>query len=195
VKPEYIIIHHSATKQGGVESFRRAHKAKGWRDVGYHYIIGNGTQSKDGEIEKGRAENDNGAHCPDQGMNFKSLGICLVGNLQEQKPTEKQMHSLEILCRELMKEYGIPYTRIKGHGEIMPTNCPGKNFNMASFRNKLKSGAVTKKDYEGHWAQEVIKKAMASGIMNGYPDGNWKPDEPVTRAELAVVLQRIETYK
>jgi flagellum-specific peptidoglycan hydrolase FlgJ len=47
------------------------------------------------------------------------------------------------------------------------------------------------KDYEGHWAEKDIEKVKAAGIMKGYPDGSFKPDQPVTRAELATVLAKI----
>jgi hypothetical protein len=43
----------------------------------------------------------------------------------------------------------------------------------------------------GHWAETPIRKAQASGTMNGYPDGSFKPDEPLTRAKAAVLLDRL----
>ena len=73
--PEYIIIHHSGTAQGDAETFRRAHKAKGWRDIGYHYVIGNGTYSRNGEVEEGRPEYEDGAHCKADGMNRKNRSV------------------------------------------------------------------------------------------------------------------------
>lgn len=191
-KPEYIIIHHSATQQGDAETFRRAHKAKGWRDIGYHYVIGNGTYSGDGEVETGRPENESGAHCSADGMNFKSIGICLVGNFDIDKPTPAQMEALEKLCRDIMAQYKIPVSKVLGHGEVKgaATNCPGRHFNMAEFRKRLEGGKVAK-DYEGHWAEEYIKKAINYGYMTGYPDGSFKPDQPITRAEFARVLSFI----
>lgn len=48
------------------------------------------------------------------------------------------------------------------------------------------------KDYEGHWAEDDIKEVMKDGLMSGYPDGSFKPDQPVTRAELAAVLTRLK---
>ena len=45
-------------------------------------------------------------------------------------------------------------------------------------------------DYDGHWAEESIRWAIANGMMKGYPDGTFRPDEPVTRAQLAEVLRR-----
>ncbi|WP_337102028.1 S-layer homology domain-containing protein [Paenibacillus sp. YIM B09110] len=43
-------------------------------------------------------------------------------------------------------------------------------------------------DIKGHWAEASIKQAVSSGIVTGYPDGNFKPDSTVTRAEFAVML-------
>jgi N-acetylmuramoyl-L-alanine amidase len=189
--PEYIIIHHSATAQGDVETFRRAHRAKGWRDIGYHYVIGNGTYSGDGEIETGRTEAEDGAHCSVDGMNRKSIGICLVGNFDKDKPTPAQMEALERLCRDIIERHKIPVSKVLGHGEVAATNCPGKNFDMAAFRKRLEGKPVEKKDYEGHWAQTYIEKAVNAGYMTGYPDGSFKPENPITRAEFCRVLSFI----
>lgn len=43
-------------------------------------------------------------------------------------------------------------------------------------------------DIVGHWAEENIKKLVGKGVVNGYPDGSFKPDHNVTRAEFATIL-------
>ena len=43
-------------------------------------------------------------------------------------------------------------------------------------------------DIGGHWAESTINKWADKGIISGYPDGTFKPDSPVTRAELAKIL-------
>lgn len=43
-------------------------------------------------------------------------------------------------------------------------------------------------DVTGHWAEDTINRWADKGIISGYPDGTFKPDNPVTRAELAKVL-------
>ena len=43
-------------------------------------------------------------------------------------------------------------------------------------------------DIAGHWAESDIKRAAAKGIVSGYPDGTFKPNHPVTRAEFTVML-------
>ena len=46
-------------------------------------------------------------------------------------------------------------------------------------------------DYQGHWAEDSIRKAIKAGIMRGYEDGSFQPDRAVTRAELATILDRL----
>lgn len=48
-----------------------------------------------------------------------------------------------------------------------------------------------KDDITGHWAEEAIRRCMELGLMRGYEDGSFQPDRPVTRAELATVLDRL----
>ena len=51
------------------------------------------------------------------------------------------------------------------------------------------------KDYEGRWSEGVIDRVKGLGVMEGYPDGSFKPTQPVTREELAVVAVRILELK
>jgi len=41
-----------------------------------------------------------------------------------------------------------------------------------------------------HWAYDIMKKAVAIGLINGYPDGTVRPDRPITRSEAAALFQR-----
>lgn len=50
--------------------------------------------------------------------------------------------------------------------------------------------AVTLKDLTGHWAENTIKEMVTRGIARGYPDGTFKPDNNITRAEFTVMLVR-----
>jgi len=43
-------------------------------------------------------------------------------------------------------------------------------------------------DIAGHWAQASIEQAVSGGIVFGYPDGTFKPNKTVTRAEFSVML-------
>lgn len=54
---------------------------------------------------------------------------------------------------------------------------------------------MNKDDVKGHWAEASIRKAMEKGVIKEYTDGTFKPDEPVTRAQLAVILDRLGLLK
>lgn len=132
----FVVVHHSAGGSGNVDLFRKEHMAKNWADVGYHFVITNGRGGPDGEIQKGRDANYQGAHCP--ALNSKSLGICLVGNFQPgarlpngriiplDAPTDLQIQSLiRILAAICKLEKLDPQTAIVGHREYTSTDCPG----------------------------------------------------------------------
>lgn len=73
---------------------------------------------------------------------------------------------------------------------------------VAKFLGLPKKGGQTtvrkntvKDDITGHWAEESIRKAKKKGIMKGKKDGTFAPNEPVTRAQLAVILDRLGLLK
>jgi hypothetical protein len=138
----YIVIHHSATPTGNADEFDRMHRAKGWDELGYHFVIGNGTGSGDGQVEVGSRwpKQKHGAHAKVLGhpeYNDIGIGICLVGNFDECRPTEAQMMALARLTRFLMDRYGIPRGRIFGHGQLKATDCPGKYFDYGDLFRRL----------------------------------------------------------
>ncbi|MEM9161413.1 MAG: LysM peptidoglycan-binding domain-containing protein, partial [Verrucomicrobiota bacterium] len=96
---KFVVIHHSATKHGNAEIFDSNHRRR-WRDgLAYHFVIGNGVDSGDGEIEMGRRweKQIRGAHCKASIYNEFGIGVCLVGNFMETKPSSKQLVSLHNL--------------------------------------------------------------------------------------------------
>ena len=140
-----IIIHHSATEKGNAAIFDKNHREHhGWDGVGYDFVIGNGTDSGDGQVEvtfRWRQQ-ITGAHCktPENWANEDGIGICLVGNFNDSTPSELQMQSLVRLTSYLQKRYGIPRSRIYGHGTTPGahvTDCPGNMFPMARFKSML----------------------------------------------------------
>lgn len=112
-----IIVHCTATKEGQnvtAETVRRWHKARGFNDIGYHYLI-----RLDGTIEKGRDDAVIGAHAV--GNNRDSLGVCYVGGLDANgKPkdtrTAAQKESLRKLLNLLRKKY--PGVTVYGHHDF-----------------------------------------------------------------------------
>ena len=138
----FIVVHHSATTWGSAADFDRIHRARGWDELGYHFVIGNGTSSGDGQVEIGGrwVSQKHGAHCkvadhPE--YNDVGVGICLVGDFSKSRPTEAQMRSLAALVRFLMDRYHIPRNRIYGHGQLKATDCPGRFFDYADLWRRL----------------------------------------------------------
>ena len=84
------IIHCSDSSFGDAAIIRKWHLARGWRDIGYHFVI-----RSDGEIEIGRTLECIGAHC--KGNNSNSIGTCLIGKesfQQEQFAALKRLNNM-----------------------------------------------------------------------------------------------------
>ena len=135
---KWIIVHHSDSSYGSAAIIDKWHRDRGFDELGYHFVIGNGTNSGDGQIEVGPRwpKQKWGAHdnALDNRFNTNGIGICLVGNLNETRPTPKQLHSLLKLVVYLMRTYNIPADHILGHGETKVTECPGRYMNVATIR-------------------------------------------------------------
>jgi len=144
---KYIVIHHSGVDEGNLKSIDRYHREERHMEHGlaYHFLIGNGNGMDDGEIAVGNRwkEQLDGGHLRSEEQNKIALGICLIGNFDKTKPTEKQLRSLENLTRALMKRCNLPASAVKTHLQIniVRTECPGKKFPTRSFLAKLKKPA------------------------------------------------------
>lgn len=137
-----IVIHHSATDRGGATEFDKFHKKKGWDELGYHFVIGNGTDTPDGYVEVGARwhKQKHGAHCKTPGnyYNEHGIGVCIVGDFTRTSPSRKQLASLNRLTRFLSDRCGISPRRVTTHGAITgKTKCPGRRFNLAKLRRVL----------------------------------------------------------
>ena len=61
----------------------------------------------------------------------------------------------------------------------------------ARFDLNPADGTATFSDTVGHWAEAEISKAVRNGWVNGYPDGTFLPDQPITRAEAMALINRM----
>ncbi len=134
-----IVIHHTATATGSVESIHEAHlkrKTKdgvAWQGIGYHFVIGNGNGMPDGAIESTFRwrEQMQGAHAGNEEYNQRGIGIVLVGNFEETAPTPAQLAAVKSLVSRLKGQLKIPANRVVGHRDIRETACPGRYFPLA----------------------------------------------------------------
>ncbi len=152
---EYIVIHHSATKDSGTVSWqaiRRYHVlTNGWLDIGYHFgleLIDDGGGLARTEILIGRMPGTVGAHTKEAGMNRRSLGILCTGNFDEDLLPRDMIERLGNLVQWLQRVYNIPKRNVIGHREVglmvgldwrngQYKSCPGSNFDLDRFREGL----------------------------------------------------------
>ncbi|MGL4908833.1 MAG: N-acetylmuramoyl-L-alanine amidase [Bacteroidales bacterium] len=134
-KVNKIILHCTATPEGRevkVSEIREWHRANGYNDIGYHYVI-----LLDGSVGRGREEEVIGAHC--QGHNANSIGIAYVGGIDAKgKPKNTlntvQNDKLKKLVIELLEAY--PNATVHGHNEFSNKDCPC--FDVQEWRKQLK---------------------------------------------------------
>jgi hypothetical protein len=135
----FIVVHNSGTRQGNARIFDYYHRyvRKMPNGLAYHFVIGNGTSSGNGQIEIGNRwiKQLQGGHVHSDYLNNIALGICLVGDFNRDLPTKEQLEALDELIRYLRirvgKIDGKPAI-VKAHKEInppqWPTDCPGDRF-------------------------------------------------------------------
>ncbi len=140
----YVVVHHSETKSGNAKIFDRYHRnVKRWENgLAYHFVIGNGRGSGDGEIEVGQRwlDQTHGGHLRSQALNDIAIGICLVGSYNVERPTSRQIAATIELVEYLRRICGNPRLEFTIHRNInpTPTDCPGKLFPERSMFQRLR---------------------------------------------------------
>lgn len=109
-----VIIHHSAAPSHyGIDEIREWHLARGFEDIGYHYVI-----EQDGSIRMGRPIEQIGAHC--YGLNNTSIGI---GLCTPDKPLGPQWIPLYKLVKSLTFVFPT-IIDVAGHRDFSEKECP-----------------------------------------------------------------------
>jgi hypothetical protein len=131
-----VVLHHSATHGGNAAAFERNHRPR-LGGLAYHFIVGNGSGSADGEVETGYRWRDQvpGPHTKNAAANAESVAVCLVGDLETSVPTEKQLAATLDLLERVCRECRIPASRVLSHREVDgETLCPGRGLPMDAIR-------------------------------------------------------------
>lgn len=139
-----LVVHTAASATDvSVGDIRAWHLARGWQDIGYHYVI-----RMDGSIHHGRSTDYQGAHVA--GLNHCSLGICCTGHGDKRPFTTAQFEALVGLLARLMAQHGIGADGVIGHREIntlidaglideryrTTKTCPGALVDMDLIRDR-----------------------------------------------------------
>lgn len=155
-----IIVHHSASGPGTtVEDIRKWHvverASEGYLWIGYHFVI-----YQNGEVIQTRPINKRGGHCPEKGYNTRSIGICLIGNFENETPSVAQWTAYKSLASDLLETLQI--SQVISHSEAKggTTACPG-----AHVLNLLKSTSYKSSEIPS----EPVSFANCSCTLSAYP--------------------------
>ena len=188
----HIVLHHAAAKTCTAADVDSWHKANGWSGIGYHYFV-----RKNGELYRGRPENTVGAHVT--GHNSYSIGICVEGDYsKETVMPEAQKTAILELIKDIKTRY--PSIKIVGHKDLGGSACPGTYYPLEFFkkydysRKEETTVSKTLNDISGHYAEKHIQKLLDCGIVNGDDNGNYRPNDPITRADAAIIAANVLMY-
>jgi len=196
---KYLVYHYT-----GNDGDKAANNARYYRDnvvgASAHYFVDDDSVTRSVEdLEIAWAVGGKKwADCPRTGggklyglvTNTNSLSIELCdtrrdGTLMATEATLKR--GLE-LGRALMAKYQIPLERVVRHFDVTGKHCPAyfmEEEKWAAFKSRLGGEKMDKQTEPAAWAAAAWAKAMAKGVLDGS-----RPGDPVTRQELAVVLER-----
>ena len=123
---------------------RRVHLGFGYPSLGYHFLIGNGNGMGDGVIHVGErwVKQLPGAHARGSDADYHnrhSIAICLFGNGDRRRFTDRQAVQLMDLVGRLQRELNIPASAVRLHRDVAPglTSSPGDFFPAVQLEQRL----------------------------------------------------------
>ena len=147
---KYLDIHHTSGHEPNTEAVRQEHKAQGWEDIGYNWVVEpNGTVGAGRDPKYVGAHDLGVAHGETLSMNRLAIGMVFIGDFEEGLMGEVQLQSGITKAVELCQQYSIPLDRIRKHKDQYATDCPGKNFPWDRFISEIKGGSEGGNDVLG----------------------------------------------
>ena len=148
----FIVLHHTGGPPDlGPAAIARAHRQSfGWPGIGYHFVVdadGGVHQTQDLTVVSHHARQFNAA----------SVGVALCGDFDDASPPAGQLDRAAALVAHLVDRLGLPLDAVRGHGELVPTSCPG-----ASFADGWRDAFL---DAVAHYAGRAPRRAEARAIV------------------------------
>lgn len=209
-KISWLTIHDTGNPSKGADADAHRRFFSDKRKSSAHYFV------DDKQIIQIIGDSQASWHCGDnQGKgralngckNTNSIGIELCIN--QDGDYDKAYKNLVELVKNLMVKFKIDLDHVCRHYDVSRKRCPGTFFDRGLW-TKFKTdilkpiewemdlskdsdfgGVKMTKDYSGHWAEDSIKRVMDKGIMVGDGQGNFRPDDKITRAEVAVIIDKL----
>lgn len=214
-KIRFIVIHDTGNYGKGANALSHYRYFNGGnRNASAHYFV------DDKGVVQIIGDSYSAWHCGDKWnrkyatrndvTNSNSLGIEMCMNSDGNY--DLMYRNTVELVKNLMVKFNVPLDRVVRHFDASGKSCPDhmKRDNWAKWNEFKKDIAkpievkidlskdsefgvnkVMEKDYKGHWAEKAIDEVKEAGIMKGYEDGSFKPDEKITRAEVAVIVSKL----
>jgi N-acetyl-anhydromuramyl-L-alanine amidase AmpD len=186
-KTEMIVLHHADAKNCTAQDIHSWHLDRGWTGIGYNFFV-----RKDGQIYRGRPEDVVGAHATN--YNSKSIGICFEGNYTTENMPKAQLEAGKELVAYLKDKYKI--TKVKGHRDLMATDCPGENF---PFDEIAKASKISNSNTSTENLILSFQKAAMADDKTLFPkygaDGRYGNETAVAMQKCVVKRRVIHQYK
>lgn len=207
--PEYITIHDTANPKAGADAASHAAYLKGSeaasRPASWHFTVDERSVYQHLPLSENGWHAGDGANGPG---NRKSIGIEICDNVDGDRAAA-EANAAQLVAR-LLTETGLPISSVVQHNRWTGKDCPrtfrSKAGGWVSFLERVEAerrrsghplpdepvGTGMFRDVpDGHWAAPSIEKAAAAGAIAGIADGVFGLGQPVTREQLAVILDRL----
>ena len=207
---ELVVVHHtgfdsSSDPAAVMRSMYHDHVVnRGWNDLGYNIVV-----APNGDLYEGRYggvdESVIGAHAA--GYNTDSFGVSVMGDYSDSHPSDAVYDALADVIAWKADVHGydpegtVNYSGenldvIVGHTDVGNTICPGVihqrlDWIAAAAAERLEPGPEPFPDVpESSVHREAVVELAAAGIIQGYPDGTFRPSQGVTRGQMSTFLAR-----
>jgi hypothetical protein len=182
-----IALHHMAHPTAGMDEIHQWHLAKGWKGFAYNYWI-----DYEGTVWEGRGLHS-GAGLYDP-LNDSVISIGFKGDYDKTQtmPKAQFLAGCELIRYLRIKIPSI--SLVTGHKHWQATSCPGQYFPLQEML-RMSETMMKIKDYDdvASWAKESVLNVYEKGIMLGDDQGNFNSQDPITRQEVAVIIDRLLT--
>lgn len=199
---KYLVLHYVGAA-GTAEQNAAYYGSTADIGASAHYFVGHG-----GEIWQSVDERDTAWHCGAKSYchsacrNGNAIGVELCCRRREGLPAgaaatqgwyfePETVDAAVELCRDIVGRYGLSRERVLRHYDVTGKVCPAPFvYDEGSWEAFLDRVFAPAEAGPAHWAHRAWERARSAGALDGT-----RPGEPVTRQELAVVLDRLGLLK